>query len=188
MEFSLVGAPNEAASTPFATLFTIVMIGAVGSPLAADHHASMSVGQELGFNRVRHPMRSMVPEPQTSLAGDCDATPRSEDGPHEPRGVTQEQFKALTGLCQTEGLARSPLFPNTFIAEKASEAREPLLANDGRNACVDENAAPKMIEQDWRGLSQDTAFFLGYQGVVAGVLYLLPESETQWTSEQKKPA
>jgi len=61
-----------------------------------------------------------------------------------------------------------------------------LLANDGRNACVDENAAPKMIERDWRGLGRDTACFLGYQGVVAGILYLLPESETQWTSEQKK--
>ena len=97
-----------------ATLFTIVMIGAVGSPLAADHHASMSVGQELGLNRVRHPMRSMLPEPQTSLAGDCDATPRSEDGPHEPRGVTQEQFKALTGLLPNRRVGTITTLPKHF--------------------------------------------------------------------------
>jgi hypothetical protein len=56
---------------------------------------------------------------------------------------------------------------------------EPDLADD-------ENAAPSALGQDWRGLGRDTAFFLGYQGVVAGILYLLPESETQWTAEQKR--
>ena len=50
----------------------------------------------------------------------------------------------------------------------------------------DGNAAPSAMGRDWRGLGRDAAFFLGYQGVAAGILYLLPESETQWTEEQKR--
>ncbi len=47
-------------------------------------------------------------------------------------------------------------------------------------------AAPSALERDWRGLGRDTAYFLGYQTVFAGVLYLLPESVTKWTAEQRK--
>jgi Domain of unknown function (DUF3943) len=48
------------------------------------------------------------------------------------------------------------------------------------------NAAPSALDSDWRGLRRDTGFFLGYQAVFAGVLYLLPESMTKWTAEQRK--
>src|SRR6266487_6165279 len=48
------------------------------------------------------------------------------------------------------------------------------------------NAAPSAMAQDWAGLRRDTAFYLGYQTVGAGILYLLPESVTKWTVEQRK--
>jgi len=32
-----------------------------------------------------------------------------------------------------------------------------------------------------KGIGRDTAFFLGYQVVFAGILYLMPESVTNWT-------
>jgi hypothetical protein len=41
-------------------------------------------------------------------------------------------------------------------------------------------------QRDWRGIGRDTAFFMGYQVVFAGFLYLLPESVTSWTDDQKK--
>jgi Domain of unknown function (DUF3943) len=48
------------------------------------------------------------------------------------------------------------------------------------------NAAPSAMARDWAGLWRDTAFYLGYQAVGAGILYLLPESVTKWTVEQRK--
>ena len=48
------------------------------------------------------------------------------------------------------------------------------------------NAAPGALRNDWRGLGRDTGFFLGYQMVGAGILYLLPEDVTKWTAEQRK--
>jgi hypothetical protein len=44
----------------------------------------------------------------------------------------------------------------------------------------------RALEPDWGGLGRDTAFFVGYQAVIAGVLYLLPESVSKWTAEQRK--
>jgi hypothetical protein len=39
---------------------------------------------------------------------------------------------------------------------------------------------------DWRGVSRDTAYFLGYQFAALAVLYLAPESISGWDSEQKQ--
>ncbi len=41
-------------------------------------------------------------------------------------------------------------------------------------------------QRDWKGIGLDTAFFLGYQVAFAGILWLLPESVTAWTEDQKK--
>jgi hypothetical protein len=50
----------------------------------------------------------------------------------------------------------------------------------------DERAGPNTVMRDWRGLGRDTAFFVGYETVAAGILYLLPEHVTQWTVEQRR--
>jgi hypothetical protein len=50
----------------------------------------------------------------------------------------------------------------------------------------DELAEPSTVMRDWRGLGRDTAFFVGYEAVAAGILYLLPESLTHWTAEQRR--
>jgi len=62
----------------------------------------------------------------------------------------------------------------TFLNEEGN-----ILSDAGRNG----GSEP---QRDWRGIGRDTAFYLGYQGVFAGVLYLLPESVTKWTKDQKK--
>lgn len=40
--------------------------------------------------------------------------------------------------------------------------------------------------RDWQGLKRDTWYFLGYQWVTIGVLYMAPESVSGWTDEQKE--
>ena len=41
-------------------------------------------------------------------------------------------------------------------------------------------------QPDWKGVARDTGYFLGYQFVILGLLYVLPESVTQWTDEDKE--
>jgi hypothetical protein len=65
--------------------------------------------------------------------------------------------------------------------------RSPLfLIEEEDDIADDENATPSAVDRDWRGLGRDTAFFLGYQVVAAGILYLLPENMTKWTAEQRR--
>jgi len=40
--------------------------------------------------------------------------------------------------------------------------------------------------RDWKGIGRDATFYLSYQGVFGGILYLLPESVTGWSKEQKQ--
>ncbi len=40
--------------------------------------------------------------------------------------------------------------------------------------------------KDWPGLRRDTYYFLGVQFAIIGVLYVLPESVSAWTEEQKE--
>jgi hypothetical protein len=47
-------------------------------------------------------------------------------------------------------------------------------------------AGPSPVRRDWRGLGRDTAFFVGYEALAAGVGYLLPERVTQWTAAQRR--
>ncbi|MEJ2456192.1 MAG: DUF3943 domain-containing protein [Candidatus Thiodiazotropha sp.] len=39
---------------------------------------------------------------------------------------------------------------------------------------------------DFDGLTRDTAYFFGYQFIIVGILYVLPESVSAWTDEQKE--
>jgi hypothetical protein len=53
-------------------------------------------------------------------------------------------------------------------------------------AADDERARPLPVRRDWQGLGRDTAFFVGYEALAAGVGYLLPERVTQWTAAQRR--
>ncbi len=41
------------------------------------------------------------------------------------------------------------------------------------------------VEPDWSGLMRDSLYFVGYQVVVIGFLYAMPESVSGWSDEQK---
>lgn len=42
------------------------------------------------------------------------------------------------------------------------------------------------VKPDWPGLKRDSLYFVGYQLVVIGLLYVMPQAVSGWTSEQKR--
>lgn len=44
---------------------------------------------------------------------------------------------------------------------------------------------PPPDSPDWKGLGRDTAYFLAYQVLIVGVLYVAPESVSGWSKEDK---
>ena len=81
------------------------------------------------------------------------------------------------------GLLVAPLGAAALPAGKISRVGD-LTPEAG--VADDERAEPGTVMRDWRGLGRDTAFFVGYEAVAAGVAYLLPEHVTQWTAEQRR--
>jgi hypothetical protein len=175
------------------TLLAIVLMSAVHVPMAADHALLAATGQELRPERAWQTMRFTPVEFPASLSGDPDVvgqrTHRLRDLPLAVQVDVDAQPTAQIGLSrrhQPEGPARFSLFPKTLRAEREGEAEDSLLVHDEHDVADDGNAAPGALGHDWRGLQRDTAFFLGYQVVGAGILYLLPEDVTKWTAEQRK--
>jgi Domain of unknown function (DUF3943) len=98
---------------------------------------------------------------------------------------------ALVSMSDVQMAMASDYAMGTAIAQQLGQERGELQMRSAPvygapDIADDSNAAPSTPERDWRGLGRDTAYFLGYQTVFAGVLYLLPESVTQWTAEQRK--
>jgi hypothetical protein len=175
------------------TLLAIVLMSAVHMLMGADHALPTEAGQTLRPERAWQPMRLMLDESPVRLARDSDVVGQQ---PHHP-GVfplavqvgVESQLNAQMGLSswrQPDRLTRLWFFPKTPVAEREGGAEDPLLTHDEPDVADDGNAAPSALGPDWRGLGRDTTFFLGYQGVVAGILYLLPEDVTKWTAEQRK--
>lgn len=78
--------------------------------------------------------------------------------------------------------APSPLAPHAqFLGHGALEAEEPAEQPDAYDWRSVPPSAP-----DWRGVRRDTGYFLGYQFVAIGVLYVAPESVSGWSEEQKE--
>ena len=80
----------------------------------------------------------------------------------------------------------SLFFPLSSSEGIEADARFTLLNEEEKpltDALQKERGEP---QRDWKGIGRDTAFFMGYQVVFAGILYFLPESVTAWTEDQKK--
>lgn len=61
----------------------------------------------------------------------------------------------------------------------------PAMAATNRAGGNDHWRAPPAAKPDWPGLGRDTGYFLGYQFVVIGLLYVAPESVSGWSEEDK---
>lgn len=64
---------------------------------------------------------------------------------------------------------------------------EPLTSSSGlSDGSAEPSAASDEPSRDWDGLKQDTVYFLGYQFVIIGLLYMMPENISSWSEEEKE--
>jgi hypothetical protein len=75
---------------------------------------------------------------------------------------------------------------DSFASESSGGAEDRWQLPDEDDIAENGDVTPSALERDWGGLGSDTAFFLGYQLLAAGVWFLTPESVSKWTSEQRK--
>jgi hypothetical protein len=93
---------------------------------------------------------------------------------------------ALSGWGRPAGPTTFSLFPPRLVSESGLDAGDPLQMQAEPGLAGGEPHDPRASGRDWAGLGRDTAFFMGYQAVIIGILYPLPESVSQWTAEQKR--
>src|SRR5512139_201405 len=133
------------------------------------------------------------------------AIPPCSDTPHDPdrgRLVFRGCCIALCVSCVL--LASLPAAADSSIAadpgvltdtdwSRFSPAAE--ISFLGRGPATDETAGQSHgynwrgaspTQPDWRGVRRDIAYFLGYQFVAIGALYIAPESISGWSDEQKE--
>lgn len=84
--------------------------------------------------------------------------------------VNAELFAPMPWMCCTDSDSI-----NTGVAQQA--------CGGGAGSCDEQ-----LFDTDFRdraGLKRDTWYFLGYQAATIGILYMLPESVSSWSDEQK---
>jgi hypothetical protein len=120
----------------------------------------------------------------------------ADHNPHRPRDARPaaqvdvaaplHTHMVLSSWHSPGGRAPLALFPDSFASESSGGAQDRWLLPDEDDIAESGDVTPGALERDWGGLGRDTAFFVGYEAVVAGVLYLFPESVTKWTADQRK--
>jgi hypothetical protein len=104
----------------------------------------------------------------------------------------QEAGLFAAGDCSDQGSSfdtGAPLVasPNDSPSEEMVPDREYTPPSEEKTLLNQDKKAPGDPSfRDWKGLGRDTVYFVGYQAVIAGALWLLPESVTNWTDEQKR--
>ena len=86
----------------------------------------------------------------------------------------------------TEGPKISSALARGYRQGMESEGRYTLLKEGEETLSDPSQKECSERQRDWKGIERDTAFFMGYQVVIAGILYFMPESVSNWTSDQKK--
>jgi hypothetical protein len=109
-------------------------------------------------------------------------------------GEANVAFDTAVDLSTWRPLEGAGPFPSLFdsspdTSEVGAEdplTEDPGLMEDEPDGIEEESATPSAVVRDWRGLRRDTAFFMGYQVIGAGIWFLTPESVSQWSDEQRK--
>jgi len=174
-------------------LFMIVMMHDVHVAMTADHAMRTATAQTPRRERAGQLMRSALNDSTATLPSDPDAMGQHTHRPGDVAAAIQVDVDVqpsthmrLSRWRPLEGFPPFTHFPETPVGGSRGEAENYVLVADEPGVANDGNAGPSALERDWRGLRRDTGFFLGYQAVAAGILYLLPESVTKWTVEQRK--
>jgi len=89
----------------------------------------------------------------------------------------------MTGTAVKPCWKRLPLAAVAFLALCAPPC---FAADEGDDTVAPDTRARPEVAPDGAGLWRDTKYFFGYQFAAIGILYVMPESVSGWTSEQKK--
>jgi hypothetical protein len=116
----------------------------------------MTIRKILGLLLVLFPLPAMCLDTSPLLAGTVQRPQLSLEDNYLQIAALTDQSQPETGTATTD-LAFNPEYPHLDIP----------------------------AEPDWDGLTDDTKLFLLYQVGVVGVLYLMPESISQWSSSEK---
>jgi hypothetical protein len=73
-----------------------------------------------------------------------------------------------------------------LAAEKSFIGQDPEIGETAGQSQGYNWRGASPTQPDWRGVRRDIAYFLGYQFVAIGALYLAPESISGWSSEEKQ--
>jgi hypothetical protein len=175
------------------TLFTIMFMSDGHVAMAGDPVMRRATGQQSRLERAAQPMKSARDRFPTTLAGDPSTmrqqTHRPGDVPPTVPVDVDTPPSIAMDLASWHPLEGSTQFPRLLdpLADTSEHGPEdPWLVKDEPSVEDDESAAPNALVRDWRGLGRDTAFFVGYEAVAAGILYVLPEDATKWTAEQRR--
>lgn len=105
------------------------------------------------------------------------ASVRAENRVVEPVGTLRPQLGAALAVVPR---INHPPWPGT-----QSHLRPLAETGANRTGEIDRWRVPPATSPDWSGLGRDTGYFLGYQFVAIGVLYIAPESISGWSEEDK---
>ena len=102
-------------------------------------------------------------------------------------GLTETSASSLAPSAGETPLPASPLArSNASDGYEADSARqEPLDGNAASSVTVPDPSAEEPVP-DWDGIWRDTSILMGSQVVMAGLIYVMPESVSNWSTEQKK--
>jgi hypothetical protein len=102
-------------------------------------------------------------------------------------GLTETSASSLAPSALETLLPASPLArSNVSDGYEADSARqEPLDGNSVSRVTSPDPAAEEPVP-DWDGIWRDTGILIGSQVVAAGLIYVMPESVSNWSTEQKK--
>jgi hypothetical protein len=105
------------------------------------------------------------------------ASVRAENRVVEPVGTLRPQLGVALAVVPR---INHPPWPGT-----QSHLRPLAETGANRTGEIDRWRVPPATSPDWSGLGRDTGYFLGYQFVAIGVLYIAPESISGWSEEDK---
>jgi hypothetical protein len=89
------------------------------------------------------------------------------------------------GASPGDNTPADPAVSSTDVAPAPSDSIAAVDAFLPASATLDLAGQQPPDSRDWAGMRKDTGYFLGYQFAVIGVLYVMPESISGWTQEQK---
>ena len=92
-------------------------------------------------------------------------------------GVSQASLSMVPDLIAQAGEVREDPGPVAGPAEDPVPVETPP---------AERNRVVRPAEPDWAGLARDTGYLLGYQLLAFGILYISPESVSNWSVEDKK--